>query len=167
MLATPNTLNFKMLWKRKLQSPRKRDLPSTLWPSLKNPSQFNLKRKARWPREPLPGDPSGMYSRLRMSVLLRGCLEEVRRNSVSKKEKGRKLTHCNFLSPTYHHLVCIRKTKRSCDRTPKSAFTHVTSSHIGFKHGKWQNYFRAFGRELDVTPSKIICMLISGLERSV
>ena len=89
MLATPNTLNFKMLWKAKLQSPRKRDLSSTLLPSLKNPSRLYLKRKARWPRDPLPGDPSGLHTRLKISVPLRGSLEEVRRSGVKKKKWGR------------------------------------------------------------------------------
>ena len=75
-----------------------------------------------------------------------------------KVGEGRKLAHCNFLFPSYHQLVCFRKTKRSCDRGPKSAFTLLTCSHIGFNLGKWQNYFLALGRELDVTPSKTISM---------
>ena len=159
MLATPNTLNFKMLWKAKLQSPRKRDLSSTLLPSLKNPRRLYLKRKARWPRDPLPGD---------LPVPFRDCLEEVRRSGVKKKvEEGRKLAHCNFLFPSYQQLVCFRKTKRSCDRGPKSAFTLLTCSHIGFNLGKWQNYFLALGRELDVTPSKTISMSMLWLKLSL
>lgn len=168
MLATPNTLNFKMPWKAKLQSPRKRDLSSTLLPSLKNPSRLHLKRKTRCPRDPFRGDPSGLHTRLKMSVPLRGCLEEVRRSGVKKKVgEGRKLSHCNFLFRSYHQLVCFRKTKRSCDRGPKSAFTLLTCSHIGFNLGKWQNYCLALGRELDVTPSKTISMSMLWLKLSL